>query len=181
MLRCSLCGQYPTIKSNKAIQEELSRFWKPFDTIAIPTCPNQDCPNHHIDKEKGKTPYHSFGRTKAASIRYRCKAYGRTFVTASWPTTRQRKPHKNAAIFRLLVNKVPFRRICEVERITISTLYRKIDFIHRQCIAFADEMERNLPPMPLARLYIGVDRRLSSHLPISVRRYIAMPVSLQGI
>jgi hypothetical protein len=51
MLRCSFCGQYPTIKSNKAIHEELSRFWKPFDTIAIPTCPNQDCPNHQIDRE----------------------------------------------------------------------------------------------------------------------------------
>jgi len=47
MLRYSLCGQYPTIKSNKAIHEELSRFWRPFDTTTIPTCPNQDCPNHH--------------------------------------------------------------------------------------------------------------------------------------
>ena len=108
MLRCSFCSQYPTIKSNKTIHEELSRFWKPFDTIAIPTCPNQDCPNHHIDREKGKTHYHSFGRTKAGSIRYRCKGCGRTFIIASSPTIRHRKPHKNAAIFRLLVNKVPF-------------------------------------------------------------------------
>ena len=145
MLRCSFCGQYPTIKSNKAIHEELSRFWKPFDTIAIPSCPNQDCPNHHIDIEKGKTHYHLFGRTKAGSIRHRCKACGRTFITASSPTIRHRKPYKNAAIFRLLVNKVPFRRICEVEEITMSTLYRKIDFIHRQCIGFAAERERNLP------------------------------------
>ena len=159
MLRCSFCGQYPTIKSNKAIHEELSRFWKPFDTIAIPTCPNQDCPNHHIDREKGKTRYHLFGRTKAGSIRYRCKACGRTFIAVSSPTIRHRKPHKNAATFRLLVNKVPFRRICEVEGITMSTLYRKIDFVHRQCIAFAAERERNLPTMPLARLYIGVDRQ----------------------
>jgi transposase-like protein len=159
MLRCSFCGQYPTIKSNKAIHEELSRFWKPFDSIAIPTCPNQDCPNHHIDIEKGKTNYHSFGRTKAGSIRYRCKACGRTFITASSPTIRHRKPYKNAAIFRLLVNKVPFRRICEVEEITMSTLYRKIDFIHRQCIGFAAERERNLPSKSFARLYIGVDRQ----------------------
>ena len=34
MLRCGFCGQYPTIKSNKGIHEELIRFWKPFDTIA---------------------------------------------------------------------------------------------------------------------------------------------------
>ena len=159
MLRCSFCGQYPTIKSNKAIHEELSRFCKPFDTIAIPSCPNQDCPNHHIDIEKGKTHYHLFGRTKAGSIRHRCKACGKTFITTSSPTIRHRKPHKNAAIFRLLVNKVPFRRICEVEEITMSTLYRKIDFIHRQCIGFAAERERNLPSKPLGHLYIGVDRQ----------------------
>jgi len=159
MLRCSFCGQYPTIKSNKAIHEELSRFWKALDTIAIPTCPNQDCPNHYIDIVKGKTHYQSFGRTKAGSIRYRCKACGTTFITASSPTVRHRKPHKNAAIFRLLVNKVPFRRICEVEGITMSTLYRKINFIHQQCTSFAAERERNLPSMSLTRLYIGVDRQ----------------------
>jgi transposase-like protein len=160
MLRCGICGQYPTIKSNKGIHEELSRFWKPFNSIAIPTCPDPDCPNHLIDIEQGKTHYHSFGKTKAGSIRYRCKVCGRTFTTtALLPTSRHRKPYKNAAIFRLLVNKVPFRRICEVEGITMSTLYRKIDFIHRQCLSFAAERERNLPTMPFVRLYIGVDRQ----------------------
>ncbi len=159
MLRCSFCGQYPTIKSNKAIHEELSRFWKHFDTIAVLTCPNHACPNHYIDTAQGKTHYQSFGRTKAGSIRYRCKACGRTFITASPPTIRHRKPHKNAVIFRLLVNKVPFRRICEVEGIGVPTLYRKIDFIHRQCLSFAAQRERNLPTLPLARLYIGVDRQ----------------------
>ena len=157
MLRCSFCGQYPTIKNNKGIYEELTRFWKPFNRIAILTCPNQGCPNHHIDVEEGKIHYHSFGRTKAGSIRYRCKVCGRTFITASPPTIRHRKPHKNAAVFRLIVNKVPFRRICEVEGITMSTLYRKIDFIHRQCVSFAAEREQILPTMPFARLYVGVD------------------------
>jgi len=57
MLRCSFCGQYPTIQSNKAIQEELSRFGKTFATLAVPTCPNQDCPNHPIDREISKTQY----------------------------------------------------------------------------------------------------------------------------
>jgi transposase-like protein len=157
MLRCSFCGQYPTIKNNKAIYEELNRFWKPFNSIAMPTCPSQECPNHHIDIEKGKNNYHLFGRTKAGSIRYRCKACGRTFITKSSPTIRHRKPYKNAAIFRLVVNKVPFRRICEVEGITMSTLYRKIDFIHRQCLSFVAERENDLPAIPFPRLYIGVD------------------------
>ena len=41
----------------------------------------------------------------------------------------------------------------------MPTLYRKIDFIHRQCLSFAAQRERNLPTLPLARLYIGVDRQ----------------------
>ena len=45
--------------------------------------------------------------------------------------------------------------VCEVEGITLSTLYRKIGFVHRKCIAFAAERERNLPSMPLARLMIN--------------------------
>lgn len=156
MLNCGFCGQYPTIKSNRAIHEELIRFWKPFDAKAVPTCPNQDCPNHH---REDKTCYYLFGRTKAGSKRYRCKTCGRTFVVSSSPTIRHRLPHKNAAVFRLLVNKVPFRRICELEGITMATLYRKIDFIHRQCIGFASERERALPSMPFVRLYIAVDRQ----------------------
>jgi len=31
VLQCSFCGQLPTIKSSKALPEELSCFWKPFD------------------------------------------------------------------------------------------------------------------------------------------------------
>ncbi|MBT6340159.1 MAG: IS1 family transposase [Desulfobacula sp.] len=159
MLRCSFCGQYPTIKSNKAIHEEQSRFWKFLETSPLPTCPNQDCPNHNIDIRKGKALYQSFGQTKAGSKRHRCKACGKTFIIASSPTVRHRKPHKNAAIFRLIVNKVPFRRICEIEGITMSTLYRKINFIHQQCKNFAAGRERNLPAMSINRLYIGVDRQ----------------------
>jgi len=159
MLRCSICGQCPTIKSNKGIHEEMSRFWEVLKPPSVPTCPNQDCPNHHIDIDAGKAYYQSFGRTKAGSKRSRCKSCGKTFVTDSSPTVRHRKPHKNAAIFRLLVNKMPFRRICEVEDITMSTLYRKIMFIHQQCNSFIGKRERKLPSMLIARLYIGVDQQ----------------------
>jgi hypothetical protein len=83
MLWCRFGGQYPTIKSNKAIHEELSRFSKPFEAIAVPTCPNPTCSNHQIDRAQGNNRYHLFGRTKAGSLRYRCKACGRTFIAAS--------------------------------------------------------------------------------------------------
>ncbi len=62
------------VPQENAIYEELSRFWKPFEASVVPTCPNPTCPNHQIAREQGDTRYHLFGRTKAGSIRYRCKA-----------------------------------------------------------------------------------------------------------
>ncbi len=145
MLLCSFCGQYPTIKSNKAIHEDLSRFWKPFDAIAVLTCPNHACPNHYIGTEQGKTHYHSFGRTKQALYAILARHAAEHSLPLRLRRSGHRKPHKNTVIFRLLVNEVPLRRICEAEGISMPTLYRKIDFIHRQCLSFAAQRERNLP------------------------------------
>jgi len=74
-------------------------------------------------------------------------------------TTGQKAPEKNVLVFNLLVNKTPFRRLCELAQISPGTLYPKIDFLYRQCLAFAAEHERKLESMPLNRLYVSVDRQ----------------------
>jgi hypothetical protein len=56
---------------------------------------------------------------------------------------------------------VPVRRIAEIEEIALQTVYDKIDFIHRQCLAFASEWKSKLPDIPIRRLYISVDRRIT--------------------
>jgi hypothetical protein len=65
----------------------------------------------------------------------------------------------NETVFTLLVNKMPFNRIMEVAGISSSTLYGKIDFIHRQCLTFAASHERRLPNLPIRRLYLSVHRQ----------------------
>ncbi len=64
-------------------------------------------------------------------------------------------------IFKLLMNKVPFMRICEVAGLgSMNALYWKIDFLHKQCLAFAASKERKLlDGFPIRRLYIGTDRQ----------------------
>jgi hypothetical protein len=57
------------------------------------------------------------------------------------------------------VNKVPLKRICELAGVSMDTLYRKIDFIHRQCLAFAAVQESRLPELSIRRLYLSVDRQ----------------------
>jgi hypothetical protein len=67
---------------------------------------------------------------------------------------------KNQEIFRLLVNKVPLKRICELAGINIGTLYRKIEFIHRRCLAFAGAQESRFPNLSINRLYLSTDRQV---------------------
>ncbi|HXY54816.1 MAG TPA: hypothetical protein VEM40_09130 [Nitrospirota bacterium] len=157
-LECDLCGEKPPIKSNLAIYEEMNRMLGYF--IEQPTgCPDEKCPNHHVDVKAGKPYYQSFGRTKSGSQRFRCKLCKTTFAVGI-STRRQRQPYKNVQVFRLLVNKMPLKRICEAADISMPTLYDKIDFLHKQCIEFASIREKELlNGMHIRRLYVAIDRQ----------------------
>ena len=158
-LHCQLCGEEPPIKSNQAIAEERGRMLAALHQRPAPTCLDARCANHDIPITQGAMHYQSFGRTRSGSHRYRCKACHATFAVGT-ATTGQRQPHKNRTVFALLMNKAPFRRICEVADIHPKTLYGKIDFLAGQCRAFAAEREhRLLEGLPIRRLYLGTDRQ----------------------
>ena len=126
-----------------------------------PYCPNKVCVNYGVPLATHKKLYHEFGQAKSGAKRYRCKACNKTFSTGppGNPTKHQEKPYKNAQVFRGLVNSVAFNRLSETADISPSTLYHKIDFIHRQCMAFVADREKYLPNKKIRRLYIGVDRQ----------------------
>jgi hypothetical protein len=157
-LECDICGEKPPIRSNLAIEEEKNRLLEYL--IEKPVgCSDDKCPNHLIDVKAGKLYYQSFGKTKSGSQRYRCKLCNTTFAVGS-PTKQQREPHKNVQVFRLLVNKMPLKRISEAADISMPSLYDKVDFIHRQCLAFVADRERALlNGIQIRRLYIAVDRQ----------------------
>ena len=77
--------------------------------------------------------YQRFGQTAGGSIRYRCKACKRLFTQVRRSTLRQRQSDPTKWCSRLLVNKSPMRRICEVAGINAETLYQRIDFFAEQC------------------------------------------------
>lgn len=159
MLRCGACGEHPPLKSNEAIVEELERLKLPLHGRAEASCPDLTCLHHRTPVSSGKAFYQSFGSTKSGSKRYRCKACAKTFAVGK-ATTGHKLPHKNRMVFSLLMNKSPFRRICEVADIDPKTLYGKIDFLHEQCLAFAADRERRLlDGMPIERLYLATDRQ----------------------
>ena len=158
ILHCRICGEYPPPKSNTAISEEQARLLRDLTVAPAPFCPDESCSNHTIPVGT-KGNYQSFGVTKSSSRRYLCNACGKTFSVGK-STTGHKQPHKNRLIFSLLMNKSPFRRICEVADIDPKTLYGKINFIYGQCLAFAADRERRLlGGMAIPRLYLGVDRQ----------------------
>ena len=54
---------------------------------------------------------------------------------------------------------MPIRRIAKVTGVNVSTLYGKIDFLQKQCLAFAASHEKVLRDLHTPRLYISVDRQ----------------------
>jgi transposase-like protein len=158
-IKCLRCGESPPIKNNLAIREEIERL---SDYLAVkqePSCPNISCDNHLVGLSAPKA-YNSFGKTRSGSQRYRCRLCNTTFAISDNPTFRQKHTIVvNELVFKLLVNKMPLKRICETAGIAMGTLYRKINFIHKQCLAFAASQERRLPKMVIPRVYLSVDRQ----------------------
>lgn len=123
-------------------------------------CRNDACANHTNQVPVGTVgAYASFGKTAIGNSRWRCSVCGKTFSQNTKSTARQRQHHKNKTIFKLLVNKMPVRRIIEVADIHPKTFYQRLDFLHRQCQVFAAHRERALANLPISRLYLGVDRQ----------------------
>lgn len=160
VLICHLCGESVPIKSNLAIVEEIERLTSDTKPNDDPRCPTQGCVNASVALFTGKDHYYPHGKTHSGSNRYKCRACGATFSVPAKSTYRQLRPEINRDIFKLLVNKVPMRRICEISQIRPTTLYGKIDFLHQQCVRFAHAHEQRLKEgSSIRRLYLCVDRQ----------------------
>lgn len=179
ILHCRACNEYPTLKSNAGIVEERNRLLQAIQTPPGASCPATTCANHSVPVDGATGAYQGFGVTRSGSQRYRCKACGKTFSVGK-STTGHKQPHKNKMIFALLMNKSPFRRICEVADIHPETLYGKIDFLHDQCREFVAAREhRLLQGTPIRRLYLATDRQ--DYLINWTRRDDQRNVALQAV
>lgn len=125
---CGLCDESFPPKSNSAVIEEVDRLSAYLAPPPDPACPELNCPQHHLGPRSHPRAYHAYGRTSAGSPRFRCKSCGKLFSNPVSTTLRQKRPEINAMVYRLLINKMPMRRICETAGIGIQTLYTKLEF-----------------------------------------------------
>ena len=159
-MKCCLCEEILPLRSNAGVAEELDRLVSYLDAKPAPSCPNPACENR--DRAIADTPdaYVHYGVTGAGTPRWRCNACRKIFSVGGSPTKKQRITHKNREVFALLMNKSPMNRMVEITGLDPKTLYGKIDFIHRQCLAFAASRERQLTQgMVLPKMYVAVDRQ----------------------
>jgi len=63
VLHCHACGEYPPVKSNVAIREELERLAGYLEPRMAPSCPNLACKNHGAGIATDSDAYQAFGRT----------------------------------------------------------------------------------------------------------------------
>lgn len=157
---CTFCGVGFPLKSNVGIVEEVERMTSYLSPPGAVCCRNEACANYTTQVPVGTAgAYASFGKTAIGNPRWRCNLCAKTFSQNIKATARQREHYKNKSIFKLLVNKMPVRRIIEVADIDSKTFYHRLDFIHRQCQKFAAHREHALANLAIRRLYLGVDRQ----------------------
>jgi transposase-like protein len=143
------------IKSNQAAHEEYERISSYLDRPDS-KCINEKCLSHKSEKYNIKKK----GTTAKGTQRYQCNDCGKTFIGK--PTNRtHEKSELNKLFFKELVGKSPLRQIEFKLEMSMGMIYRRIDFIHNQCMAFVADRERRLyESKSFNRLYLCTDRQV---------------------
>lgn len=159
----SIFNNHSTLHSNWSIAEEIKRLsilnsvvdeeveYHFHDTV----CPDTSTPFDDVNS------FVKFGKTKAGSIRYKCKVCGKT--TAIKPSIKQRHMYNQKrsdvimSIFEDLISRVPVTKICEKNNIGSSTFYDKVEFIYKKCLEFLERHESKLVDVNFDDLYLCSD------------------------
>ncbi|NQY37323.1 MAG: hypothetical protein HRT37_20660 [Alteromonadaceae bacterium] len=143
------------IKSNQSVHEEYDRISSYLNSPGS-ICLNKKCLSHDLQKYNIKKK----GTTAKGTPRYQCNDCGKTFTGK--PINR---PHEqsemNKLFFKELVGKSPLRQIEFKLEMSMGMIYRRLDFIHNQCMAFVADRERKLyESKSFDRLYLCTDRQV---------------------
>ena len=165
-LQCKECLKFQSIKSNKAISEEIERLSYIQERSTVyrqdgSACSNIICPNFGVPIKAHNKCYKLNGKSSVGNQRYKCLSCGKTFVNDSSKRKNhpQNKSHLNTTLFRLLVNNMNINRCIEITGLDPKTIYRKIDMFYERAVSFSMAREANLKTMELGFMRLSCDRQ----------------------
>ncbi|QST00397.1 insertion element protein [Pontibacillus sp. ALD_SL1] len=141
------CSTVPL--SNWAIAEEIRRI------VTMETVQDIDpdynfhkdgCPNTGSSPFEFKKLFYKQGKSSAGSQRWQCKTCKKitnVLPTRKQSTTYNQKRNDILPMFaKLLVNKVPINRACDILEIGSGTYYGKLEWLYRRCLEFLERHEK---------------------------------------
>jgi transposase-like protein len=142
--RCGACARSSIVKSNTALVKEYARLNARYRRANSEHCQNPECINHGVRVSLMRSAYVAHGKTASGDPRFRCRGCGKTF-SIGLPTRRHRETTDTGTILKLLVNKMPIRRIAETCACPPTRIYDKIEFLAEQCRKMSAAREAALP------------------------------------
>lgn len=142
--QCPSCNGYNILKSNIAIDEEYRRLRTKYMGTKPVQCPNAACENHDRPMVLNPDAYRKFGTTAKGDPRYQCKECKGTFSIGR-ANRRHKRKDLGTKVLRTLLNGATLSATARIHGVHIEDVYRKIDYIHSQALAFQVEREAKLP------------------------------------
>lgn len=165
-IKCKSCSRHYTVKSNKAVAEEVERLaFKPQLAKVFSQdgygCSNIDCDNFGIYATLPSDKYIGAGRTSKGNQRFKCHNCNKTFTRGSEKRRShpQARTHDNYFLFRLLVNNTSIIRSMKIADMPAATVYKKIDMFYERCIHFLMQRKNRLKEMELPMMRLSSDKQ----------------------
>jgi len=152
--------------SNWSIAEEIKRLIDINTVIAIEPeyiFHKDNCLNTKLNPFDNRGDFYARGKSSSNSQKYQCKVCKK--INNVLPTQREcftYNQNKNdiLPIFtRLLLNKTPVRRTCEILDISPQTYYNKLEWLYRKCLEFLERYEGEaLKEKEFKSLWLNTDK-----------------------
>jgi transposase-like protein len=156
----------PITVSNWSITEEISRLIRINQTQDVEpdyTFHKEGCTDGHLTPFETPEGFYKQGKTLNNSQRWQCKVCKKK--TSILPNKRQSTTYRQKRndilpmFAKLLLNKMPISRTCDILEIGVGTYYQKLEWLYRCCLEFLEKYETTpLANMSFKEMWLNTDK-----------------------
>ncbi|MDF2672543.1 MAG: hypothetical protein K0R09_808 [Clostridiales bacterium] len=161
-------GCYTTPYSNWAIAEEIKRLIhidKVIDWLPKYNFHREECAYKDTTPFSNLNSFRKRGKSSSKSIKWQCKSCGK--ITNVLPLREEnfgyhQKRNDIIPLFaKLLLNRTPVKRSCEILQVTPTTYYNKLEWLYKKCLEFLDSHERKaFKNHTFERIWLNTDKMI---------------------